>query len=359
MAAAENAPIIALDAMGGDKGPSEVVKAIKIALSSGVPIREIRVVGQQSVLEPLLKSHGLNDHSSIRIFHASEVIGMDEKPIQSLKTKKDSSLVRAVELVKSGDCSAAVSCGNTGSLMACGTLKLRMMEGVERPALGSIWPSRKQHFVMLDVGANPSTRPDHYVHNAVMGSHYARLVLNRPNPRVALLSIGTEESKGNEIIQEAHEKLKSIREIINYVGPIEGFDIFEDAADVVVCDGFTGNALLKGCESLYKTLKGIMSEEMRRSIFSMAGALLCKSAFSRAKERLNPDRYAGAPLLGLRGNVLKSHGSSNAEGIAAAIRIAGQFITCDLNTHCQEDIARANKIIRIDENTVTAAPVNP
>jgi glycerol-3-phosphate acyltransferase PlsX len=273
---------------------------------------------------------------------------MDEKPIQSLKQKKDSSLVRTIELVKAGSCSAAVSCGNTGSLMACGTIKLRPMVGVERPALGTVCPSVERPFILLDAGANPASKPEHLVHYAILGSHYCREVLGRTSPRVGLLSIGTEESKGNELVTLTNEYLKKLADIIHYIGPIEGFQVFDDQADVIVCDGFTGNILLKTCESLFHALKRIVKNEFTRNPYRMLGAFLSRGAFEDVKNHLNPDRFGGALLLGLRGNVLKAHGSSNRHAVMNAIRIASEIVAHDMNTLAREDIARANDLISPD-----------
>jgi phosphate acyltransferase len=346
---------IAVDAMGGDKGPAAVVEGVRIALNESNGSLKIVLVGQREILEPLVAKAKLKDDPRITLLHASEVIGMDEKPIKSIKQKRDSSLVRVVDLVKDGTCKAAVSCGNTGSLMACGTIKLRMMPGVERPALASVWPSQVQHFVMLDVGANPSTKPDQFVHNAVLGSHFCRLTLGRDKPRVGLLSIGTEESKGHEVIQSANDKLRAIGDIINYVGPIEGFDVFDNKVDVVVCDGFTGNVLLKTSESLFKAFRSIVKEHIMRNPVRILGALLVRGAFKDVKRHLDPDRYCGAPLLGLQGNIIKAHGSASAVAIASAIRIAGEFIDYDMTAHAGSDIVRANELLAKHKEAATQA----
>jgi phosphate acyltransferase len=346
MATGENSRNIAVDAMGGDRGPAEVVKALELALQDPSSPHTFTLVGKEDVLAPLLNEHGLSNNSRVRLFPASQVIGMEEKPIRSLKEKKDASLVRAIELVRDGECQAAVSCGNTGALMACGTLRLRPMEGVERPALGSIWPSRQNYFAVLDVGANPTPKPEHMVHQAILGKWYCQTVLNRPNPRIGLLSIGTEESKGHDFIRQTHEHLKNLGHLINYSGLIEGFTIFEDKVDVVLCDGFTGNVLLKSCESLFRMLKDVIKEELTRNPVRMVGALLVKGGLNGVKERLNPDRYNGAPLLGLRGNVIKTHGSSNKFAIASALRIASEFVRHDLSRHALEDVLAANQILR-------------
>ncbi len=337
---------IAVDAMGSDKGPSEIIAGVAIALKEAKNLGQVRLVGNEDLLKKELKSVNLDQDERIQIVHASEVIGMDEKAVQSLKRKKDASLVRAIEQVKAGKSKAAVSCGNTGSLVACGTLRLRTLPGVERPALGSVWPGRKQPFVMLDVGANPEAKPDHLVQNAILGSHYCRILLKRPRPRIGLLSNGTEEGKGNERIQETHEKLKSLGDLINYKGPIEGFQIFDDTVDVVVCDGFSGNLLLKTSESLFHYIKDYAVTECRKNPLAIIGLLMARSTLRKVRDKISPDQFGGAPLLGLQGTVLKSHGSSNRKAVAAAIRIACRFVSYDMNAHALEDIQAANAILK-------------
>jgi phosphate acyltransferase len=226
--------------------------------------------------------------------------------MQALKRKKDASMVRAVELVKNGEAGVVVSSGNTGALMAGATLRLRMMDGVDRPALCAVVPRDKGFFVLIDAGANPESGPENLVHNAILGANYARVIFGLPAPRVGLLTIGTEEGKGGKLITETHERLSRINGVINYVGLIEGFQVFKDDTDVVVCDGFVGNTLLKTWESLAKFITGLLKEELKQSPVRMAGAALAKGAFDTLKARMNPDRYGGAPLLGVRGNVLKA-----------------------------------------------------
>jgi len=328
--------------MGGDLGPAEVVAAVKLALAEDID--PIVLVGSQTQLDPLLQQEGLAAHPKVSVFHASEVITMEDKPLQALKRKKDASMVRAIELVKSGDARVAISCGNTGALMAGGTLRLRMMNGVERPALAAVIPREGGYFILIDAGANPEAGPEHLVHNAVLGANYAKVILGLENPRVGLITIGTEEGKGNALITETNEQLKRITSVINYVGPIEGFQVFKDTVDVVVCDGFVGNTLLKTWESLSKFIKNMLKEEMNKNPLRLAGGVLAKGAFDALKARMNPDKYSGAPLLGLRGNILKAHGSSNRHAIAAAIRAAGKIIRQDLSHRIEEDVGRANEL---------------
>ena len=304
--------------MGGDLGPAEVVAGVKLAQKRDPQLDPITLVGDQAVLEPLMQQAGLSLGPNLSLFHASEVVTMDDKPLMALKKKKDSSMVRAIELVKNGDASVLVSCGNTGALMAGGTLRLRMMEGVNRPALAAVIPRQGGHFILIDAGANPEAKPEHLVHNAILGSHYCRVMLGVAAPRVGLMTIGTEDGKGNALLTETNEQLRRIGDIINYVGPIEGFQVFTDHVDVVVCDGFVGNIMLKSWESLVKFFSGMLREELQANPLRAAGAVLAKGAFTALKERINPERYGGAPLLGLKGNILKAHGSSNARAIASA-----------------------------------------
>ncbi len=331
--------------MGSDRGPEEVVAAVKIALEEFDVLDGIVIVGHDDVLLPLLEKAGIADNPKLATFHASEVIEMGEKPIKSLKEKKDSSLVRAVELVKLGQCAAAVSCGNTGSLMACATLRLRPLPGVGKPALATVWPTRTGHFVLLDAGANPQAKPVNLVHNAILGHEYARAALGIQKPLVGLLSIGTEEGKGNDLVNDAHAMLLKLDGLIDYAGLIEGFDVFAHKVDVVVTDGFTGNVVLKTCEGLWDTLKGLMKEEFTSSLPRKLGAGMLRGALRNIKHRLDPNQFAGAPLLGLQGNVVKAHGSSSREAISNAIRIAGMIVKNELTQHTLADIQTTNRKI--------------
>jgi len=336
---------IALDIMGGDLGPEEAMLGAKMALDQKWIDGKLILVGKEEIIEEFLEREKLTNDPRIEVFPASEVIGMDEKPIPSIKQKKDASLVRAIELVKIGNCSAAVSCGNTGSLMACSTIRLRPLEGVSKPALATVWPSRENHFVLLDAGANPQCKAENLFQYAVLGNLYAKTALNIENPRVGLLSIGTEEGKGNDLNRESHELLKKLGKKINYIGQIEGFQLFNNEVDVVVTDGFTGNIVLKSCESLWKMLKVLIKEEATLNPIRKIGALGFVGTMKGVKSRLNPDDFAGAPLLGLGGTVLKAHGSSNRSYIANAIRIAGLTIKADLKEQSEKDIAEANAIL--------------
>jgi glycerol-3-phosphate acyltransferase PlsX len=335
---------IAVDAMGGDHGPGEVVAAVKLAFAELADLSPVILVGDEAMLGPLVAAAGLKGHPLLKVMHASQTITMADKPLAALKSKKDSSMLRAIELVKSGSAAALVSCGNTGALMAGGTLRLRMLEGVERPALAAVIPREHGHFILIDAGANPDTTAEQLVHNAILGAHYARVVLGVVYPRVGLLTIGTEEGKGNALTTEAHELLRAAGSLIDYVGPTEGFQIFKNHCDVAVCDGFVGNLLLKSWESLAHFFSATLRKELRANPLRVSGAFLSQGAFRALKLRINPERYSGAPLLGLRGNILKAHGSSYRHAIKNAIGAANQVVKADMLHHSAVDIARARAL---------------
>jgi glycerol-3-phosphate acyltransferase PlsX len=347
---------VAVDAMGGDLGPSEIVAATRLALDDPRLASDLILVGQPALLEPLLKQHGLASHSRVRLHAASEVVTMEDKPVQALRRKKDSSMARGFELLKTGEAAAMVSCGNTGALMAGGTIRLRTIEGIDRPALAAIIPRQNGYFILIDAGANPEAEPRHLVHNALLGSHYARVILGVDKPRVGLFTVGTEEGKGNALSKNTHEILKRAHAdgLLNYVGPTEGFQAFTDHCDVGVCDGFVGNLLLKSWESLAKFFKSTLEAELKANPLRLAGAALSRGAFKALKARMNPDRYGGAPLLGLRGNVLKAHGSSNRHALHAAILAADKVVRADFLAHVARDTARLNATIA----TVEAEPAS-
>jgi len=349
MSQPKNPGIIALDAMGNDLGSREIIEGLAIALNK-LPIEErIILVGESSELAPHLKRLHLDNDPRVSVHHASQVIGMDEKPIASLKRGKDSSMVKAIELVKEGKAKAVISCGNTGSLMAGGTIKLRPLEGVERPALACIIPNQSGHFVLCDVGANPTSRPEHLVHNAILASHYTEVALKIPQPRVGLLTIGTEEGKGTDKIHETHQYLKQLEHLINYKGPIEGFQVFEGHVDVIITDGFTGNILLKTCEGLYKFIKQAARDELNKNIFRKIGGMLSLGAVKNLRKRLGPEQYSGARLLGLKGHVIKAHGSSDRHAVAGAIRIALEVAHQDMTDVIKDEISQANRIMNSSE----------
>lgn len=332
-------PTIAVDVMGSDMGSEEIIIGIKKALAEDKSEFGIIVVGNEEIITPMLLRHNLIRESRVMVYNASEVIEMDEKPIQAIKTKKDSSMMRAIEIVKLGTASAVLSCGNTGALMAGGTIKLRTMQGIERPALGTVIPGKIKNFIFIDVGASPDPKPESLVDNAILGANYAKIALGAKNPRVGLLSNGTEDGKGNMLVQTAHRLFKAQEGVINYGGLLEGFNLFDGQYDVVVCDGFTGNVVLKSLESSVRLFKEIIKEEVYKSWISKIGMLLAKGAFMRLKKRLPIDKFSGAPLLGLNGLVVKAHGSSNRKQIAGAIEITLRCLRKRMNDRIASDVA--------------------
>ena len=345
-------PRIAVDVMGSDGGPQQIVAGVRMALASEKHrIGKIFLVGDESIIVPLLQKNKLLGSSLIDVIHTDQFVEMNEKPIQTLKHKKDASMFRCVEFVREGKADAALSCGNTGSLMAGSTLKLRTIPGVARPALVSVIPTRTHRFVLIDVGANPYTTIQGLVHNAILGSHFAKAVINCSNPRVGLLTIGTEEGKGNELIQKAHDFLKDLSvDRLNYKGLIEGFDLFDGTVDVVVCDGFVGNILLKTCESLFLSLKDFLKEEFNRSCVRKLGAILANGVFKRMKSQFSPDKFSGAPLLGLKGWVFKSHGSSKAGAIKGALNVCLNCLEVCNFQDVEKDIFKANTLMSAAES---------
>ncbi|NBB80072.1 MAG: phosphate acyltransferase PlsX [Verrucomicrobia bacterium] len=347
MGAPDGKCTIAVDAMGSDLGPTEFVRGLIYAIEDLELDCNFTLVGKGRLLERLLEvRRPAVDPARIQVHHASEVVSMQDKPSQALRKKKDSSMARAIELLRDGKADAVVSCGNTGALMAGGILRMRPLDGVDRPALGIIVPSKGKPFVLIDVGANPESTALNLMHNAVMGANYAKAALGCENPRVGLLTIGTEEGKGNSLVNASHGYLQAIKgKVVDYIGPIEGFQLFDGDVDVVVCDGFVGNIVLKSSEAIFEFIGGTMKEELVRNPKRKLGAALAKSAFRDMKTRLSPNQHAGAPLLGLKGNILKSHGSSNYIAIANALRIAAEVVKHDMIDSICTDINQANDLI--------------
>jgi phosphate acyltransferase len=308
---------IAIDAMSGDRGPSVSVPA---AVAAAHEFRDVRftLIGRQPALEREL---GSAFPSNVSCLFAADVVEMTDHPREALRRKKDSSMRRAIDLVKSNDAHACVSAGNTGALMATAHFVLKMLPGVERPAIVSLIPSRGGHTYMLDLGANASCTPAQLYQFAVMGAVLAAdLEGAHERPRVGLLNIGTEDIKGNDIVQAAHNLLAAAD--INYVGFVEGDDIFSDKVDVVVTDGFTGNVALKTMEGAARLITDTMREEFSRSVVRKVGYLAARPTLKAFRNRVDPRRYNGASMIGLNGIVIKSHGGTDQFGFQRAIEVA-------------------------------------
>ncbi|MDR2435929.1 MAG: phosphate acyltransferase PlsX [Puniceicoccales bacterium] len=338
---------IAVDVMGADSGVGALVRGIVHATKHfSDELGRIILVGNEDEVREVARSNGLEKFiRKADIIHAPQAIGMGDKPMSALRSKKDSSMFRAIELVRDGQADGMLSCGNTGCLMAGGTIRLRTMPGIDRPALCTIIPTPNHTFALIDVGANPSSTARNLVHNAVLGSHYFKTVTGVENPRVGLLTIGTEEGKGSDLICEAHRLLRLASHEINYSGPIEGFQLFEDVVDVVVCDGLVGNILLKSIEAMAKTIKAYIYREIKKNPLRMFGAMLAGGAFSAIKKRLNPDKFSGAPFLGLNGTIVKSHGASSAEGMSNALRLTCKAARASKFGDLYEIVERVNVTI--------------
>jgi phosphate acyltransferase len=309
---------VAVDAMSGDHGPAVAVPAALDVLASTPDLRLI-VVGRGDAVRPLLAS--ATRHADRWSFvEASEVVGMDERPQDALRRKKDSSMRVAINLVEKGEAAACVSAGNTGALLATARFVLGMVAGIDRPAIVSTVPAVNGHTVMLDLGANPECGADQLVQFAVMGAVIAADLHGIANPRVGLLNVGEEDIKGTEELREAHRRLAG--SAINYSGFVEGDDIFSGEVDVVVTDGFTGNVSLKTMEGLARFIAGVMREEFTRSPLRKASALAAIPALNALKTRLDPRAYNGASMVGLNGVVIKSHGSADRVSFANAVRVA-------------------------------------
>ena len=309
---------VAVDAFGGDYAPEQIVEgALRAAELDGI---SVILAGNEARLKALVNGKPGSDR--IEIEHAPQVIQMDEDPVEAVRKKDQSSLVVAARLVKEGRAEALVSAGSTGATMAASLFTIRRIKGVERPAITSLMPTLSGMALVVDVGANVDCRPNQLVQFAQMGSIYAEHVLKIHEPRVGLLNIGHEPSKGNHLVKEVYPLLQNAS--LNFVGNIEGRDISRGDCDVIVCDGFVGNVVLKFAEGLSEALFGMMKEEFTSSIPSAAGALLLKPGFRRIKKKVDYTEYGGAPLLGVNGVVIIAHGGSNAKAIYNAIRVAKQ-----------------------------------
>ncbi|MFB5067099.1 MAG: phosphate acyltransferase PlsX [Candidatus Wallacebacter cryptica] len=308
---------IAVDGFGGDYAPEQIVMGcLQAASMDGIPIL---LTGDEKVLAPMIA--GKPGSELIEIVHASEQIGMDESPVEAVRTKKDASINVAARLVKQGDAVGMVSAGNTGACMAAALFGIGRIKGIERPAITSLMPTVKGVCLMVDVGANVDCRPSQLVQFAYMGAIYAERVLGRTRPKVGLLNVGEEPSKGNEAAQKTYAELIEDGNI-NFIGNIEGRDIPTGEVDVVVCDGFVGNIVLKFAEGLGTGLFSMLKDELTASLPRKLAALVLKPGFANIKKKMDYTEYGGAPLLGVKGAVIVAHGSSNQKAIRNAIRVA-------------------------------------
>ncbi|MBV8842850.1 MAG: phosphate acyltransferase PlsX [Bryobacterales bacterium] len=329
---------IAVDAMGGDYAPkSEVEGAVRAA--SEYPVRVI-LVGPEDIVRRELQNHPDADGLPIEVHHASEFITMEDSAAKAVRTKKDSSIKVASRLMRDGDARGVVSAGNTGAVMATAKITQGMIRGVTRPALASAFPTVKgTPVVVLDVGANVDSRPEMLAQFAVMGEVYSRIIFHNRRPRVGLLSIGEEEHKGNDLTRAAQPLIKALP--INFIGNVEGRDVFTGDADVIVCDGFIGNVTLKVSEGLVELITGMLRESLEATVRRKLGAVLSRDAFRELKKRVDYSEYGGAPLLGVKGVNIICHGRSNANAIKNAIRVAAEFAQGRVNEKIEDELEQS------------------
>ncbi len=333
---------IAVDAMGGDYAPQAIVAgAVQAAKEFGVGII---LVGIQQTVEAELKKHPLASSLPIEIRNASQVVDMLDSPATVFRRKKDSSIRVANDLVRSGEAVAVISAGHTGAAMATSLFVLGTVEGVERPAIATMMPTTKGACVVLDVGANVDCKPNHLLQFAIMGEVFAKYLLKNPNPRVGLLSIGEEATKGNELTKEAFKLLTETS--LNFVGNVEGRDIMMGNADVIVCDGFIGNVVLKTSEAVAEAIGSLIRENIGDNPLRKIGYLLMRPAFRVLKRKMDYAEYGGAPLLGLNGISIIGHGRSSDRAVKNAIRVAREFAMSDVNKHIYDDIVQNMELVK-------------
>ena len=325
---------IALDAMGGDRAPRVIVEGAIQALREYKDLEIILVGDEKRVKKELSKyrTKGL----SLSIIHASQVVEMDELPTTALRQKKDSSIMVSARLMKERKAQAIVSAGNTGAAMVATKVVLGTLEGIERPTIATLMPHVYGVSILTDVGANVDCKPQHLLQFAIMGNTYAKEILGIEKPRVGLLSVGKEKIKGNELTRATYELLEKTS--LNFVGNVEGRDIFKGSVDVIVCDGFIGNVVLKTAESLAETIQGMLKREIKKNLLRKLGALLSIGAYRALKKRVDYSEYGGAPLLGIDGVCIITHGGASALAIRNALRVAGEFINHKVNAHIIEAV---------------------
>jgi glycerol-3-phosphate acyltransferase PlsX len=330
--------VIALDAMGSDRAPKpEIEGAIQAARQYGV---RVLLVGRSEVIQAELVRHPAAAGLPLEIVHASEVITMDDKAVQAVRAKRDSSIRVGLRLVREAKASGFVTAGNTGAAMATAKMVLGALPGVDRPALAATFPTASgAAATLLDVGANVDCKPENLAQFAVMGEIYVRSMFGTKRPRVGLLSIGEEETKGNELTRESFELLKQLP--LNFIGNVEGRDLYSGVVDVIVADGFVGNVALKTSEGVANLVRAVLKESLRATITRQVGALLSRSAFSDFKKRLDHTEYGGAPLLGVKGVCFITHGSSNANAIKNALRVAAEFAEHRINDVIAKELGTA------------------
>lgn len=318
--------------MGGDRGPVDIVAgAVQAVAETDL---EITLFGDEAQLSSILKGIGPYDTGRIRIIHTTEVVGMDESPIEAIRHKRDSSIVVAFDYLKNGEVDAVVSAGNSGATMAAAVRSLGRLKNIARPGIAGIFPTLKKPVVMMDVGANVDCRPKHLFQFGLMAAAFSEGIIGNDRPRVGVLNIGEEQGKGNSLVRKTDKLFRNSN--LNYIGNIEGSDTFKGDVDVIVCDGFVGNISLKISEGLAEAMTTMLRAEINGSLMAKMGYLLSRGAFARFKKRIDYAEYGGAPLLGLKGAGIVCHGRSNAVAIKNAIYVAAETVENKVNDRIME-----------------------
>ena len=332
---------VAIDVMGGDHGPHITVPAAIKCLDRN-PDLNVILVGPQDMIAAELKARRTKASPCLIVRHASEVVAMDEAPASALRNKKDSSMRVAIDLVKSGEADACVSAGNTGALMATARFVLKTLPGIDRPAIAAVMPTISGHVLVLDVGANVDCTAEHLLQFAIMGAMLVSAVEHKPNPSVGLLNIGEEDIKGNEMVKQAADLLRDSQ--LNFYGNVEGDDIFKSTTDVVVCDGFVGNVALKTSEGVARMITTAMRDEFKRNLLTRLAGLASLPVLNAFKRRLDPRRFNGATLLGLKGVVVKSHGSADRFSFEHAIDTAIEEVRNNVLKRITDQMQRLQRV---------------
>ncbi|MDH3781395.1 MAG: phosphate acyltransferase PlsX [Desulfobulbaceae bacterium] len=345
---------IALDAMGGELGPDEMVAgAIQAVEESDL---NVVLIGDENILNKVLQKQSL-PLSRLHVIHASQTVSMDEPPFEAIRKKKDSSIVKAFACVKKGEADAVVSAGNSGATLASAIRSLGRLENISRPGIANAFPTLKKPLVMMDVGANVDCRPQHLFQFGVMGAAFSDNLFRIKRPSIGLLSIGEEGGKGNVLVKSAHELFR--KSSLNFIGNVEGRDIFQGNVDVIVCDGFVGNVCLKVSEGLAEAIISMLRIEMSKSFMAKMGYLLAKKAFGNFGKRVDYAEYGGAPLLGINGTGIVCHGRSNAKAIKNAIKVAAEMIRSKVNYHILQLLSESDQRSAQTEPKETAAVIGP
>ncbi|MFI3230013.1 MAG: phosphate acyltransferase PlsX [bacterium] len=333
--------VIAVDAMGGDNAPFINIQGAVDAVNQNPKIKVV-LVGQEEVISNELDKYSNKyNKEQITIRNATQVIDYSDTPTVAIKQKKDSSIVVGLNMLKKGEASAFISAGSTGALLVGATLIIKRIKGVERPALASLLPAKKRHTFLIDSGANMDSKPSYLPSFAIIGKIYMQNIMNVEDPKIGLVNVGTEDEKGDAFTKEAFKLLKKTPNI-NFVGNIEGRDIPEGNCDIVVCDGFVGNVILKVAEGTVQTFSSVLKEQLKSSFICSIGALFSKSAFLNIKKKFDYAEIGGAPFLGLKSLVIKAHGSSNAKAITSSINQCYKFIESDIIQKIEDSIGTCN-----------------